>query len=210
MMLAKALFPLVSKGEDLGRGLEKYRTTLSETHYAMMLKKLGLTSLAGEEENDATLLEGLHEALVDSAIDMTLFFRNLAHAVAELSPSQSQDDVLFGRLIKTTSYLDASDAGHQRLQQWLSNYAERVRKEPAPVESIREEMLRANPKYVLRNYLAQKAIEGADAGDLSFLQTLMEVLKTPYAEQPEHDELAAKRPEWAREKPGCATLSCSS
>jgi uncharacterized protein YdiU (UPF0061 family) len=71
-------------------------------------------------------------------------------------------------------------------------------------------MLNANPKYVLRNYLAQQAIDAADSGDLSLLQTLMRVLKTPFDEQPEHDELAAKRPDWARSKPGCATLSCSS
>jgi uncharacterized protein YdiU (UPF0061 family) len=71
-------------------------------------------------------------------------------------------------------------------------------------------MLGANPKYVLRNYLAQNAIDAANAGDVSYLQTLMRVLKTPYAEQAEYDELAAKRPDWARTKPGCATLSCSS
>jgi uncharacterized protein YdiU (UPF0061 family) len=71
-------------------------------------------------------------------------------------------------------------------------------------------MLSANPKYVLRNYLAQQAIDAAAAGDLSLLNRLMEVLKTPFAEQPEHDDLAAKRPDWARTKPGCATLSCSS
>jgi uncharacterized protein YdiU (UPF0061 family) len=63
---------------------------------------------------------------------------------------------------------------------------------------------------VLRNYLAQQAIEAADAGDLSPLQTLMRVLKTPFDAQPEHEELATKRPDWARSKPGCATLSCSS
>jgi uncharacterized protein YdiU (UPF0061 family) len=71
-------------------------------------------------------------------------------------------------------------------------------------------MLSANPKYVLRNYLAQNAIEAAEKGDLSYLHTLMNVLKTPFAEQPEHEEFAAKRPDWAWDMPGCATLSCSS
>ncbi|WP_262920622.1 protein adenylyltransferase SelO family protein [Hymenobacter sp. 5516J-16] len=98
----------------------------------------------------------------------------------------------------------------QSLLQWLHRYFLRLQQERASPEAIREKMLAANPKYVLRNYLAQQAIEAAEAGDLSVLNRLMEVLKKPFDEQPEHEELAAKRPDWAREKPGCATLSCSS
>jgi uncharacterized protein YdiU (UPF0061 family) len=71
-------------------------------------------------------------------------------------------------------------------------------------------MRRANPKYVLRNYLAQQAIEALEQGDESVITRLMEVLKRPYDEQPEHDELADRRPEWARHKAGCSALSCSS
>jgi uncharacterized protein YdiU (UPF0061 family) len=96
------------------------------------------------------------------------------------------------------------------LLDWLHRYTLRLRQESASPESIREGMLRANPKYVLRNYLAQQAIEAAETGDLSLLETLFKVLKTPFDEHPEHDELAAKRPEWASNKPGSATLSCSS
>ena len=73
-----------------------------------------------------------------------------------------------------------------------------------------ERMRRANPKYVLRNYLAQQAIEALEQGDDSVITRLMEVLKRPYDEQPEHDELADRRPEWARHKAGCSALSCSS
>ena len=73
-----------------------------------------------------------------------------------------------------------------------------------------ERMSRANPKYVLRNYLAQQAIEALEQGDESVITRLMEVLKRPYDEQPEHDELADRRPEWARHKAGCSALSCSS
>jgi uncharacterized protein YdiU (UPF0061 family) len=118
--------------------------------------------------------------------------------------------VLFQKLVEDTSYLEAQDEGHQNMHQWLHHYSQRLRKEPTPSESIYEAMQSVNPKYVLRNYLAQQAIDGVESGDLSVLQTLMQVLKTPYAEQPEHEILAAKRPEWARDKPGCATLSCSS
>ena len=71
-------------------------------------------------------------------------------------------------------------------------------------------MKRVNPKYVLRNYLAQNAIGDAEAGDASVLERLMRVLRTPYDEQPGEEDLAARRPEWARSAPGCSALSCSS
>jgi uncharacterized protein YdiU (UPF0061 family) len=67
-----------------------------------------------------------------------------------------------------------------------------------------------NPKYVPRNYLAQQAIDAMENGDASVLERLMDVLKRPYDEQPEHDALAGRRPEWARHRAGCSALSCSS
>ena len=67
-----------------------------------------------------------------------------------------------------------------------------------------------NPKYVLRNYLAQVAIEKAQNKDFTEVARLLAVLQRPYDEQPEHDDLAERRPEWARHRPGCSALSCSS
>jgi uncharacterized protein YdiU (UPF0061 family) len=208
MMLARALFPLVPKSEELGQALDLYRTTLSETHTAITMKKLGLT-FEGGEENDTALLEELHQGMVDSEVDMTLFFRQLSHVAAEIKSASGNENALFRELADTTSYL-APGVSHQSLEQWFGQYAQRLRREPSSAEAIRDGMLSANPKYVLRNYLAQQAIEAADGGDLSILNRLMEVLKRPFDEQPEQDELSAKRPEWARERPGCATLSCSS
>jgi uncharacterized protein YdiU (UPF0061 family) len=205
--LARAIVPLVKEPEALRESLDQYTNTLAETQHAMMMRKLGLSELNPEE--DRALFEALPEALAESQVDMTLFFRRLSHAVPALFADSEKQEAQFRAVLEAASY-GVSPEGEQLLMQWLQKYAQRLQQEPAEPEAIRESMLSANPKYVLRNYLAQQAIEAAATGDLSVLNRLMEVLKTPFAEQPEHDDLAAKRPDWARTKPGCATLSCSS
>jgi serine/tyrosine/threonine adenylyltransferase len=97
-----------------------------------------------------------------------------------------------------------------RLAGWLRRYIARVRREEQSEEARIQRMRRANPKYVLRNYMAQQAIEALEQDDASVINRLMKVLEHPYDEQPEHEDLAARRPEWARNKAGCSALSCSS
>jgi serine/tyrosine/threonine adenylyltransferase len=206
--LAQALAPLVADVQDFGAGLERFRITFTETHQEMMLQKLGLTAL--DSEADAILVAGLLQALEACQSDMTLFFRQLSHLAAPLRDESGNQDVLFRDLIASTSYATSPGEGHEAMARWLVGYAHRLRQETAGGSAIGEKMRSVNPKYVPRNYLAQQAIEAADAGDLSVLQRLMHVLQSPFEEHPGHEELAAKRPEWARTRPGCATLSCSS
>jgi len=103
----------------------------------------------------------------------------------------------------TPAYLD-------RLHSWLTNYRGRLRRDNLPDAERYQRMHAVNPKYVLRNYLAQLAIDQVEQGDFSLVTELLEVLRHPYDEQPGQERFAEKRPEWARNRPGCSMLSCSS
>ena len=133
--------------------------------------------------------------------DFTLFFRGLA------SVEDSADDQRLVAPLRRAFHAEPDAAHIGRVAAWLRKYLARVGT-PAAVRAAR--MNSVNPKYVPRNYLAQQAIDALTQGDASVLERLMKVLERPYDEQPENDDLAERRPEWARHKAGCSALSCSS
>jgi uncharacterized protein YdiU (UPF0061 family) len=184
--LAEALLPLVPDQAPLEESLALYADTFSAAWQRALARKLGLAAL--DQPGDDELVSELFKVLAERETDFTIFFRNLAVPTLES--------------LRASFYTD--DPRHERLEAWLRKYTARVRNES------RESMNAVNPKYVFRNYLAQQAIDALERGDASVLERLMQVLKKPYDEQPAHQDLAARRPEWARHKAGCSALSCSS
>ncbi len=186
--LAEALLPLIPDEAQLREGLALYAETFRAGWQKALAQKLGLASL--DQPGDEELVAGLFAALQETETDFTIFFRNLATPTLDA--------------LRPAFYAD--DAKHDNLAAWLEKYASRSRSEQGRVERMNA----ANPKYVFRNYLAQQAIDALAGGDASVMERLMAVLQRPFDEQPEHRELSARRPEWARHKAGCSALSCSS
>ncbi len=219
--LAAALAPLIENRDALEQALAVFGDTFNNTWRNMLADKLGLSSLG--HADDDRLVSDLFELLQQVETDMTLFFRCLmeipvsapmSDATGNVSDSADHiDDSALAGLFRRAFYDEQqafSPAQLGLLAGWLRRYIARVRLDAGPAELRHQRMHRANPKYVLRNYLAQQAIEALEHGDASVVTRLMEVLQRPYDEQPEHEDLAGRRPEWARNKPGCSALSCSS
>jgi uncharacterized protein YdiU (UPF0061 family) len=167
-----------------------------------MCGKLGLENW---EETGVGFVKQLRGLLTKNQIDYVMFFRLLAEV-----DSYSEQEIK--AILEKTSY-QSEEVLKIQLDEWLewfSELKEHVQKEGINQKKRIIKMNLVNPKYVLRNYMAQLAIEAADEGDYSVLNELFDLLKNPYDEQSERKEWFAKRPDWALEKVGCSMLSCSS
>lgn len=205
MQLGQALYPLIEDAKPLQSALSHFVAVYESGWQAMMASKLGLTDF---RETDTDLITDLLQVMGVEEIDMTLLYRGLA----ELDLSQNlQAQPTLPAPWQAALYLEQVPADYiAQVWQWLLDYQQRWRSENRP-EAERVSLMNAtNPKYVLRNYLAQQAIEKAEQGDFTEVQTLLQVLRNPYDEQPQYARYAQKRPDWARTKAGCSMLSCSS
>jgi uncharacterized protein YdiU (UPF0061 family) len=202
---AEALLPLVGDPEPLEEALAAYADTFAREHARTMAAKLGIAELG---EDDEPLEAELFEMLAEVETDMTIFFRRLADVPAAEDASERALLAPLEDAYYTPD--DLTPARRERIAGWLRRYATRVRRDGVSDEVRRTRMNAVNPKYVLRNYLAQLAIDRAAEGDPSKIAELLDVMRRPYDEQPGREEHAAKRPEWARHRAGCSMLSCSS
>jgi uncharacterized protein YdiU (UPF0061 family) len=204
--LANAIYPLVDEAEPFQELLDWFDTEYHEKYTAMMRGKLGLNAI---QESDKGLIETLEKVLQLTETDMTIFFRNLANIS---SSSKVNDASILLEAIQDAFYVLDEVKGEvlTQWQSWLSAYVDRLKLETVTDEERQVAMNKVNPKYVLRNYMAQLIIDEADKGDYSLIDSVYRLLKKPYNEQPENEKWFAKRPEWARSKVGCSMLSCSS
>ena len=189
--LLEAISPLMSDPEMLYEALEFYDSSFQRHNDSMWAEKLGIAELTpGDEE----LVTDLTTMLQTVETDMTIFFRLLS-SISEPEVSHLEH-----------AFYDPDSIPVDEFNDWLGRWWSRTGGKPD-----QGRMRLANPKYVLRNWMAQLAIDAAEKDDYSVANELYELLKSPYEEQPESErEWFQKRPEWARHRVGCSMLSCSS
>lgn len=207
---ANSIYPVIEEIEPLQEVMDEAVTFYEQQWQEMMAQKLGLDRF--QAEKDLELVNDLQTLLQLAETDMTIFYRNLATVTADAHADETMsDDERIAPLMD--AYYAPDDVTPEivtRTAAWLRRYIDRVRDDGTPDAVRRDRMNRVNPKYVLRNYIAQLAIDKAEQGDASLINELLDLLRRPYDEQPSRQQYAAKRPEWARHRAGCSMLSCSS
>ena len=201
--LANAIYPLINETEQLEKILESFMDDFIKDYKAMFLSKLGLFTLS---ETDNDLIDELEADLQLTETDMTIFFRNLSAVEKSDSVEKAIEKIEF-------SFYKIEEVSGEILEawkKWFSQYLERLKAENLSDQERSQKMNSINPKYVLRNYMAQLAIDAADKDDYSLVNEFYTLLQKPYDEQPDYQKWFAKRPDWARSKVGCSMLSCSS
>jgi uncharacterized protein YdiU (UPF0061 family) len=201
--LANALYPLIEEAKPLESILKEFQQKYHSKYLDMMRNKLGLKKITTD---DAKLISGLEKVLQLSETDMTIFFRELSSIKKNATAGSSIT-------IINDAFYRPEEIKRDILKswgKWFEKYINRLNVEDSSDENRKIDMNSVNPKYVLRNYMAQLAIDAANNEDYSLLKEIHMVLKKPYEEQVEFKKWYAKRPDWARNKIGCSMLSCSS
>lgn len=187
--LGQAMLPLIGEVDEVEDALDVYRPEFSTTLERLLRAKLGLTTA---HDSDRDLFDGMLAAMQRSHVDFTQFFR----ALGDLQMDRPENDAPLRDMFIARDEFDA----------WATTYRARLRQENSVDADRRAAMHAVNPKYVLRNYLAQVAIEKAQQGDYSEVSKLLAVLERPFDEQPENAAYAALPPDWASH----LEVSCSS
>jgi uncharacterized protein YdiU (UPF0061 family) len=207
LQLANALATVTDDHEGLQAGLDRYGDAYNEGFAAMTNARLGWDA---PREGDDGIVNELHQLLTRTEVDQVLFFRDLARVPVDPTGDVASDDLLAP--LSEAWYQPEELAGEvgEAFVGWLRRWGRRVTAAGLPDDERRRQMDALNPRFVLRNYLAQEAIDAAEQGDPSLVLELLDVLRRPYDEQPGRERFTRRRPDWARQKVGCSMLSCSS
>ncbi|MCU1020691.1 protein adenylyltransferase SelO [Stenotrophomonas maltophilia] len=197
--LAQALSPLFADVAPLQAGLAAYQATFAACTRRDAAAKLGL---AAADDADLQLYQRWQQLLQDGGMDMTLSWRALMQIDPASPDPAALAEVYYDR--------ERQEAVQVPLRQWLQDYAARLRADPLPAAERLAKMGAANPLYVLRNWLAQEAIDRAEQGDMGGVHALQDVLRDPYTQRAGREHFASRRPAWADDRAGCSMLSCSS
>ena len=197
--LADALASICHDHAALREALEDFDETYSNESTRIFAGKFGFMQW---QTGDAELIGEVFALMQRAEVDMTEFFRKLA----EVDVANPIIEILHSAFYREDLY------GQTRADfaVWLSRYAQRLQQDSRPAAARIQQMNQLNPRYVLRNYLAQQAIDQAEAGDASMISELLTVMRHPYTVQAGRGAFSAIRPDWARQKAGCSMLSCSS
>lgn len=183
-MLMRALSPLTTM-DKMEKILVIYDKIYVRYLHYYMCKKLGLE---GTVEGDPELIDDLYDMLERLHVDYTLFMRTLSHF--EYKGDRAA-------LLATGMY-------HEPMNDWLDRYDERI--QYIDKTERKKQMLSNNPKYVLKNYMLQEAIDAAETGDYSLVDDLFKIAQDPFSEHPEFERWAEATPQAFKNK----KLSCSS
>jgi uncharacterized protein YdiU (UPF0061 family) len=207
--LGSAVHQLIDVVEPLQEILDGFTRRYERKWNAALAAKLGLNTADAAAANK--LGADLLELLPIIETDMTIFFRTLGDIDVSAVDCELADEALVAPLVP--AYYRPEELSGEVLAStanWFREYVGLSATADESPEERRTAMHAVNPKYVLRNYLAQMAIDKADVGEYSMIEELLDLLRHPYDDQPGREEYASRRPDWARERVGCSMLSCSS
>lgn len=186
--LAETLTPFIPEA-DIQNALDNYSTVFNDTYITLMNRKLGLV----QNNQDLSLAWSLLKLMRTSQVDYTNFFRALSNFKSK--PGKKNEPL-------RDQFID-----REAFDSWADEYRQHLHKESASEQARVTQMNQINPKYILRNYLAQIAIEKAQQDkDYSEIEVLLRLLRKPFDEQPDMAKYAAPAPDWAQN----IVVSCSS
>lgn len=182
--LASAFIPLLELDhseeeaqELLSNALGEFPVNYGKAWQSLFRQKLGLVT---EQEGDTQLIERLLQAMHESKVDFTTLFRGLS-------------DI---KIYESISGIGMRDHFLDRdsIDRWFVDYIDRLQAESSDDAKRKQQMDMVNPKYILRNHLAQIAIEKAQQKDFTEVAKLLKILESPFEEQPHYQEYAAPPP----------------